>query len=130
MNVEKHITNPEKEITNADRTEWARRGLDTYSYAKDIEDEPLEANFREMLADLMHLADNFGLDFHTEAKAARVHYEAEYSEEHGKDALPPADSTTIANVRRFFADHPDVGNLFADWLVPDNQELINEIEGI
>jgi hypothetical protein len=66
------------EPTNADRAErGARTLLDFYAfeYGED------ESNLRDLLADLMHHADNQGLDFNNELRIARDHYEAEKEDE-------------------------------------------------
>lgn len=59
--------------TNGQRAERAYRALDYWRKG----DEADEADFSDLLADLMHYADEQGLDFDRESQRARSHYYTE-----------------------------------------------------
>ncbi len=66
-----------KEMTNADR---AYRGWRAIARFKSHE-PPAETDLRDLLADLMHYADEQGIDFKYELEMATTHYDAEMQEQ-------------------------------------------------
>lgn len=65
--------------TNDDRAYWASEALDTFRrLTAPNEDTP--TLLRDLLANLMHLADKEGIDFAHELNMATMHYEAEAGE--------------------------------------------------
>jgi len=71
---------------NADRADWAAAAVLKFATVTGmIENEDAETTIGDLLADLMHLCDREGVDFHTCVARASDHYEEEVSEEENDD---------------------------------------------
>jgi len=70
-------------MPDSQRSSWAEVALIAYGAAK-YEDVGDEADFRDLLADLMHLARARGLDFEDELRIAAGHFD----EEAGRGPIP------------------------------------------
>ena len=73
-----------KPITNAERAMWAETGLREYAIGKEGGEEfydDAELVLSDFLTDLMHYAQQHGLDFTCCLDDAKSQYEAEVSEE-------------------------------------------------
>lgn len=66
------------EPTNDDRRCWASEALYAYQCTRGSEDD--YTDIKDLLSDLMHLADGFKLDFDAMLNGARMNYEAEKQE--------------------------------------------------
>ena len=64
--------------TNADRALWADEALQAFMARTGCDSED---SLCDLLADLMHWADNAGLSFFEEQHRARYHYNCEIAEE-------------------------------------------------
>jgi len=62
---------------NAERTETAYRTLLVYAQYKDQRDEDMETNMTDLVTDLRHLADEYGIDFYDLLDRTYMHYSAE-----------------------------------------------------
>jgi len=70
-------TNPE-ELTNNDRAEFAHRAIDKYAQGRGYEAEEMPgAAIADLLTDLLHLADQYGLDFNAILSDATLSYHDE-----------------------------------------------------
>ena len=65
---------PDPDGMNTKRADWAESALVTFRHKTGTDKEDCLC---DMLADLMHWCDRYGLDFDTEEVRARYHYEAE-----------------------------------------------------
>jgi len=70
------------EPDNQERADWAKRALITFAAdtGLDMEEEP-ETAISDLLADLMHLARQMGLDWDQAMETATMNYDAEVEEE-------------------------------------------------
>jgi hypothetical protein len=66
--------------TNAIRADWARQALDTFQVATGTDDTEAEANLIDLITDLLHLAQEQGLDAQVIANRATAHYTTEAQE--------------------------------------------------
>lgn len=72
-----------EEPTNKDRAGWAKEAVDHFSKVVGAQDEDLETKMTDLLADMMHLADQNGLDFEKLTEHAENHFDEEFEEEEG-----------------------------------------------
>lgn len=69
-------------VTNKDRVKWAKKGLRAYHEARgDAFMEEYESLIGDVVADLMHLADDLNLEFQYILGTAENHYNEEILEE-------------------------------------------------
>lgn len=64
------------EPTNATRAEWGANAIKT-----NPDDNGVETNTADVLANIMHYCDREGFDFYAALHAAERHYDAEKNEE-------------------------------------------------
>lgn len=70
------------DYTNADRADSARAAAEAFAIATGSQDEDLRTQLVDLLANIMHLADEEGLVFDALTESAYLHYEDEIDEEH------------------------------------------------
>jgi hypothetical protein len=69
------------EATNTARAAWAKRALATLQRETGLTDaDGLDVALTDLLTDLMHLCDQYGLEFDRNLLMAKVHYSEETSD--------------------------------------------------
>lgn len=68
-------------MNNAERSTYALSSVNTFAIATGIQDEDMETQISDLLADLMHLADEHDIDWAYLDQRAGDHYRAEVEEE-------------------------------------------------
>lgn len=67
----------DRDEDNRDRAAVAERVLEWYRKEKDDREEHDEADFRDLLSDMMHWAKREGINFEEELSIAKMNYNAE-----------------------------------------------------
>jgi hypothetical protein len=66
---------------NERRADWAEEAVEAFAMASRMEGEDRETQVHDLLADLRHLCDRWGLKFDKLNDKAEFHYEAEILED-------------------------------------------------
>lgn len=78
------------EPTNEDRANWARAALEVFSQKTGLDMAvELDCSIGDLLANMMHLCKQEGLDFDALLETGRMHFEAETDEEEAMDSHKP-----------------------------------------
>lgn len=69
------------DLTNEQRAEWAYRAVQKHSQTTGSEEEEMDTQMSDLLCNMMHMADEQGLDFSEVMEQASRHYDTEVNSE-------------------------------------------------
>lgn len=81
--------------TNEDRADWAGFCVRTHAEVTRSTSEDDETQYRDLLNNMMHLADRLGLDFDYQTTMAKGMYATEIDQDGGKCCVVPEAKETV-----------------------------------